>query len=35
MIAPENEEVLWILDLVCKEQTDRLEGLFAPVHIVT
>ena len=35
MITPENEKVLRILNLVCKEQTDRLKGLFTPVHIIT
>lgn len=34
MVAPQEEEVLWVLDLVCKQETDGLQGLLASVHIV-
>ncbi|KAK3869448.1 hypothetical protein Pcinc_025249 [Petrolisthes cinctipes] len=33
MVATEKEEVLWILDLVGKEEADGLKGLFASIHI--
>ena len=35
MVASEEEEVLGILDLVGQQQADGLQGLFAPVHVVT
>lgn len=34
VIAAKNEEILWILDLVRKEQADGLEGLLAAVHVI-
>lgn len=34
MVASQNEEVLWILDLVCEQQADGLERLFASVYII-
>lgn len=34
MVAPQEEEVLRVLDLVCKQETDGLQGLLASVHIV-
>lgn len=34
MIAAENEEVLWVLDLVCEQQADSFQRLFSSVYIV-
>lgn len=34
MIAAQQEEVLWILDLVGEQQADGFERLFAAVHVV-
>ena len=34
VVAPEEEEVFWILDFVGEEETYRLQGLFASVHVV-
>ena len=34
MITAQDEEVLWILDLVREEQADGFEGLFAAVHVI-
>lgn len=34
MIAPKDEEVLGVFDLVCQQQTDGLERLLAAVNIV-
>lgn len=35
VVSSQQEEVLWVLDLVSEQQTDGLQGLFTPVHIVT
>ena len=36
MVVSQHEEVLWILDLVCEQQTYYcLEGLLPAVNIVT
>jgi hypothetical protein len=35
VIAPENEKVLWVFDLVREQETDCLQALFSPVDIVT
>ena len=35
VVAAEDEEVLWIFDLVCEEKADGLEGLLSSVDIVT
>lgn len=35
MVAPEQEKVLWIFDLVGQEKADCFQGLFPSVHIVT
>jgi len=35
VVAPKNEEVLRVLDLVRKQQTDDLQGLLPTVHVVT
>ena len=35
VVPPQDEEVLWVLDLVCEEQADRLERLLATVHVIT
>ena len=34
MVAPEQEEVLGVFDLVGQQQADGLQGLLAPVHVV-
>jgi hypothetical protein len=34
VVAAENEEVLGVLDLVCKQKAYRLERLFATVDVV-
>ena len=34
MVAPEEEEVLRVLDLVGEQQADRLQRLLPPVHVV-
>ncbi len=35
MVAPEQEEVLGVFDLVRQQQADGLQGLLPSVHIVT
>ena len=34
MVASQEEEVLFVLDLVCEEQDDALKRILASVHIV-
>lgn len=34
MVAPEDEKVFGVLDLVGEEQTDSLEGLLPPIDVV-
>ena len=34
MVAPEKEEVFWVLDFVCEEEAYRLQRLLASVHVV-
>jgi hypothetical protein len=34
MITTQNEEVFWVLDLVCQEETDGLKRLLAAVYVV-
>jgi hypothetical protein len=34
MVATKNEEVFWILDFVCKEKADNLNGLLSAIYIV-
>lgn len=34
MVAPQQEEVLGVLDLVTEQQYDGLQGVLPPVHIV-
>lgn len=34
VIAPQQEKVLRVFDFVGQQQTDRLERLLAPVHVV-
>lgn len=34
MISPQQEEVLWVFDFVGQEETDGLQGLLPPVHVV-
>lgn len=35
MVAPEQEKVLWIFNLVGQQKADGFQGLFPPVNIVT
>lgn len=35
MVAAQDEEVLRVLDLVCQQQADGLQGLLATVHVVS
>lgn len=35
VVAPQQEEVLGVLDLVGQEEADGLQRLLAPVHVVT
>jgi len=35
MVPSKHEEVLWVLDLVCKKKADVLQRLFSSVHIIT
>ena len=35
MVAPQNEEIFGILDLICQEQADRLQRLFSSVNVIT
>jgi len=34
MVAPEDEEIFRIFDLVCKQKTYRLERLLSSIHVV-
>lgn len=34
MIAPQQEKVLRVFDFVSQQQTDRLQRLLAPVHVI-
>lgn len=34
VVAPEQEEVLGVFDLVGQQQADGLQGLLPPVHVV-
>lgn len=35
VVAPEQEEVLWVFDLVGQQKADGFQGLFPSVHVVT
>lgn len=35
VVAPEQEKVLWIFDLVGQQKADGFQGLFPSVHVVT
>jgi hypothetical protein len=35
VVAAQDEEVLGVLDLVCEEQADGLQGLLAAIYIIT
>lgn len=35
VVATKHEEVLWVFDLVCEEQANRFQGLFATIDVVT
>lgn len=35
VVAPEQEEVLGVFDLVCQQQADRLQRLLPSVHVVS
>lgn len=34
MVTTENEEVLWVLDLVCEQQANGFQRLFSSIYIV-
>ena len=34
MVAPEEEEVLWVFDLVGEQQANAFYGLLAPINII-
>lgn len=34
MVAPKEEEVLWVFDLVGEHEADGLDGLFSAVDVV-
>jgi hypothetical protein len=34
VVTSQDKEVFWVFDLVCEEEADGLEGLFASVYIV-
>lgn len=35
MVAPEQEKVLWVFDLVGQQKADGFQGLFPSVHVVS
>lgn len=35
VVAPEKEEVAWVLDLVCEQEAYRLEAVLSPVDVVS
>ena len=35
MVSPQQEEVLWVFDLVGQQQADGLQGLLPSVHVVS
>lgn len=35
VVAPEQEKVLWVFDLVGQQEADGFQGLFPSVHVVT
>ena len=35
MVAPEQEKVLWVFDLVGQQKADGFQGLLPSVHVVT
>jgi hypothetical protein len=35
VVPTQDEEVLWVLDLVCQQQADGLERLLATIDVVT
>lgn len=34
MVTTEDEEVFWVLDLVCEQQTDGLQRLLSSIYVV-
>lgn len=34
VVSSEDEEVLWVFDLVCQQKTDGFERLFASIYVV-
>jgi len=34
VVTTENEEVLWVLDLVCEQQANGFQRLFSSIYIV-
>ncbi len=35
VVPSQEEEALWVLDLVGKEKANGLQGLLPPIHVVT
>ena len=35
MVAPQKEEVLRVLYLICEQEADGLQGLLSPVYVVS
>lgn len=34
MVSPQQEEVLWIFDFVCEQETDGFQRLLPPVYVI-
>ena len=34
VVAPQDEEIVWVFDLICQQQTDGLQGVLPSVHII-
>lgn len=35
MVSPQDKEVLGVLDLVCEQKADSLQGLLAAIYVVS
>jgi len=35
VVASEQEKVFWVFDLVCQQQTDRLQTLLSSIYVIT
>ena len=34
VVASQQKEVFWVLDFVCEQETNGLQGLLASIHVV-